>query len=172
MEKLFIVAGRTQAGKTAVIGLLQSLCAVLRIPLIVVTKGVAESIDLHKKLLEYTRGTEMEREHVQVATNRADGHGRMVKDMLIERCFEGGKHGGCLVIADSIPQACKAMKYLEEYQRCGPGGAGRRKFMLLIDESDAMRRTQSKSQAFERTLQRLESLGPCLTTMISGELSY
>ena len=33
LEKLFIVAGRTQAGKTAVIGLLQSLCAVLRIPL-------------------------------------------------------------------------------------------------------------------------------------------
>lgn len=56
LEKLFIVAGRTQAGKTAVIGLLQSLCAVLRIPLIVVTKGVAESIDLHSKLLEYTQG--------------------------------------------------------------------------------------------------------------------
>ncbi|EJK43979.1 hypothetical protein THAOC_37525, partial [Thalassiosira oceanica] len=114
LEKLFIVAGRTQAGKTAVIGLLQSLCAVLRIPLIVVTKGVAESIDLHSKLLEYTQ--------------------------------------------DSIAQACKAMKCLEKYQQ--NGGQGRRKFMLLIDESDAMRRTQSKTQAFERTLQRLESLGP------------
>jgi len=166
LEKLFIVAGRTQAGKTAVIGLLQSLCAVLRIPLIVVTKGVAESIDLHSKLLEYTQGTEMEREHVQVATNKAGGHSRKVHDLLIERCFEGGKHGGCLVIADSIAQACKAMKCLEKYQQ--NGGQGRRKFMLLIDESDAMRRTQSKTQAFERTLQRLESLGPCLTTMISA----
>ena len=88
--------------------------------------------------------------------------------MLIERCFEGGKHGGCLVIADTISQANKAVKYLQQYRQNGPR-SGKRKFMLLIDESDAMRRTQSKTQAFEEWLQKLEGLGPCLTVMISGE---
>ena len=66
MEKLFIVAGRTQAGKSAVKGVIQSLCGLLRIPLIILTKGVGESIDLHAKLVGLSAGTLVKKEHIIV----------------------------------------------------------------------------------------------------------
>jgi hypothetical protein len=66
MEKLFIVAGRTQAGKSAVKGVIQSLCGLLRIPLIILTNGVGESIDLHAKLVDLSAGTLVKKEHIIV----------------------------------------------------------------------------------------------------------
>ena len=56
-EIKFVVAGRTQAGKTSVKGIIQSLCGLLKIPLIILTKGVDESIDLHVKLVYLAEGT-------------------------------------------------------------------------------------------------------------------
>ena len=65
-EKQFIVAGRTQAGKTSVKGVIQSLCGLLNIPLVILTKGVDESIDLHAKLVVLAEGTQVEEKHVVV----------------------------------------------------------------------------------------------------------
>jgi hypothetical protein len=47
--KTFLVAGKTQSGKSAVKAVVQSLCFELDDPLIVITKGVSESGELHKK---------------------------------------------------------------------------------------------------------------------------
>lgn len=66
VEKLFIIAGRTQAGKTSVKGVIQSLCGLLKIPLVVLTKGVDESIDLHAKLVILADGTLVQGKHIVV----------------------------------------------------------------------------------------------------------
>ena len=50
IDKAFIIADRTQAKKSACKGAIQSLCGLLRIPLLVLTKGVNESI----AVLSYT----------------------------------------------------------------------------------------------------------------------
>lgn len=65
-EKLLIVAGRTQAGKTSVKGVMQSLCGMLKIKMVVLTKGVGESILLHDKLVDQSEGTPMKKEHIIV----------------------------------------------------------------------------------------------------------
>ena len=75
-------------------GVVQSMCGLLKLPLIVLTKGVAESIDLHQKLLSFSEGTEMVKEHVLV---RSSGK---LKNRLIDLAF-GSKNGGTLVIADT-----------------------------------------------------------------------
>ena len=56
LEKLIVVAGRTQSGKSSVKGVIQSLAGMLKLPLIVLTKGVSESIDLHVKLMNLCNG--------------------------------------------------------------------------------------------------------------------
>jgi hypothetical protein len=56
IQKLIAVAGRTQSGKSAVKGVVQSLAARLKLPLIVLTKGLAESLDLHAKLVKMCDG--------------------------------------------------------------------------------------------------------------------
>ena len=66
LEKIFIIAGRTQAGKTSVKGVIQSLAGLLRIPLVILTKGVDESIDLHSKLVDLASGTLVEEKHIVV----------------------------------------------------------------------------------------------------------
>lgn len=65
-EKLMIVAGRTQLGKTSVKGVVQSLCGLLKIPLIVLTKGIDESIELHKKLVKFADGTNVNPNHIVI----------------------------------------------------------------------------------------------------------
>ena len=66
LEKIFIIAGRTQAGKTSVKGVIQSLAGLLRIPLVILTKGVDESIDLHSKLVDLASGTLIEEKYIVV----------------------------------------------------------------------------------------------------------
>ena len=56
IEKLIVIAGRTQSGKSAIKGVIQSLAGMLKLPLIVLTKNVDESIDLHVKLQDLTAG--------------------------------------------------------------------------------------------------------------------
>lgn len=56
LEKLIVVAGRTQSGKSSVKGVIQSLAGMLKLPLVVLTKGVSESIDLHVKLMHLCKG--------------------------------------------------------------------------------------------------------------------
>lgn len=65
-EKIFIVAGKTQSGKTSVKGVTQSQCGLLRMPLIILTKGVGESIDLHVKLVVLADGTLVKEENIIV----------------------------------------------------------------------------------------------------------
>ena len=91
------------------------MCGLLKMPLIVLTKGVAESIDLHQKLLSFSEGTEMVKEHIHVASGRRDGHSAKAKTELIDIAF-GSEHGGTLLIADTEAQVQKACKAIEQYR--------------------------------------------------------
>lgn len=71
--KTFVVAGRTQSGKSAVKGVIQSMGGVLGIPIIVLTKGVDESIDLNEKLMDLANGTLVRKEHIVVGECQYDG---------------------------------------------------------------------------------------------------
>ena len=66
-----------------------------------------------------------------------------------------------LVIADTkaqvINKACKAIKKFREQS---PGG----KFILLVDEADAMFRTYDRHQVFEQALEQLMDLGPAMVS--------
>jgi len=106
MEKLLVVAGMTQSGKTYVEGVVQSMAGLLKIPLIILTKGVAESTDLHAKLVALSAGTLVKEKHIVVATSKIDGTGYKLKDERISEAFEGD-HGGTLVIADTAQQVLK-----------------------------------------------------------------
>lgn len=131
MEMLFVVAGRTQSGKASVKGVVQSLSGLLQIPLIILTKGVVESTDLHAKLVALAAGTSVKEKHIVVGTScrikiclnclhpfmtndkcsfsassKNDGAGYKLKDERISEAMEGG-HGGTLVIADTAQQILK-----------------------------------------------------------------
>jgi hypothetical protein len=190
-EKLFIVAGRTQAGKTSVKGVVQSMAGLLKIPVIILTKGVAESIDLHAKLVALSAGTLVKEKHIVVASSKMDGTGYKLKDERISEALEGD-HGGTLVIADTAQQilkkAClgknitvattfhspweKLMTYLisaiENYRANIPGG----KFILIVDEADDMFRTIDKHQVFEKALQNLLNLKPSMASTQSLIVVY
>ena len=47
-------------------GVVQRMCGLLRIPLVILTKGVGESIDLHAKLVRLSDGTLMKEKHIVV----------------------------------------------------------------------------------------------------------
>ncbi|KAL7545564.1 hypothetical protein ACHAWF_008915 [Thalassiosira exigua] len=53
---------------------------------------------------------------------------------------------------------------IKEYRKQIPGG----KFILIVDEADAMFRTVDKHQVFEKALQQLLGLNPSMTVMISA----
>jgi len=56
-----------------------------------------------------------------------------------------------------INKACKAIKKFREQS---PGG----KFILLVDEADAMFRTYDRHQVFEQALEQLMDLGPAMVS--------
>ncbi|GFH47348.1 hypothetical protein CTEN210_03823 [Chaetoceros tenuissimus] len=158
-----VIAGRTQSGKSSVKGVVQSMCGLLKMPLIVLTKGVDESIDLHQKHLSFSEGTKMAKEHIHVASGRRDGHSAKAKTDLIDIAF-GSEHGGTLLIADTEAQVKKACTAIEQYRVKVPNG----KFILIVDEADAMYRTPAKEQKFEKALQNFLDMNAALEIYISA----
>lgn len=65
-EMIAMLAAPTQSGKSAVKGVVQSMCGMLRIPLVILTKGVGESIELRAKLVRLSDGTLMKEQHIVV----------------------------------------------------------------------------------------------------------
>lgn len=161
-QRTIIVAGKTQSGKSSVKGVVQSMCAVLKIPLIVITKGVSESKDLHAKLKQLAQGTPVE--PYVVCCSKTKGVGRNEKNREIQGAIQGGTHGGTLVVADTHNQIEKAIKALEEYRN----GEEDRKFLVVVDECDSFYRTKDKSQKMEQAYERLMDMNPSLIVMISA----
>jgi hypothetical protein len=66
METIYVLAAPTQSGKTSVEGVIQSMCGMFCIPLVILTKGVGESINLHAKLVRLSAGTLVKEKHIVV----------------------------------------------------------------------------------------------------------
>ena len=161
-RKMFVVAGKTQSGKSSVKGVIQSLCGLLKIPLIVITKGVSESRELHSKLKRLAEGTSIDEEHV-VCAARQDCS-RSVKQHLLDKATEGVSHGGTFVVADTEHQVNKAIKAIEKYRK------KRQKFVVAVDECDAMNRTHDNHQKFEQAYKRLMGMNPSPIIKISATI--
>ncbi len=164
-HKQFVVVGKTQSGKSSVKGIVQSMCGLLKIPLIVITKGVKESIDLHTKLEGLAGGTLMKKCHIKVASCDQDNVDTERKEYSIYRALEG-YHGGTLIIADTEPQVQKAIRAIKRYRQNSLSG----KFILVVDEADAMTRTEDREQVFEQALQELMEQKPSITMKISATI--
>ena len=95
--------------------------------------------------------------------NGTDPMTSSVKKHLIGKAISGD-HGGTLIIADTKAQVSKAIKALKSYREKNPNG----KFILAVDEADAMLRTENKNQLFEKAYQKLVELGPSCQIMVSA----
>ncbi len=64
--KKYLIAAPTQSGKSGVKGISISMTGNSGVPMLVVTKGIDESIDLCEKLKDLVDGTSVKREHIVV----------------------------------------------------------------------------------------------------------
>ncbi len=169
-QNTFIVAGKTQSGKSSVKGVLLSLCGLVKIPLVILTKGVAESQDLYNKMKQFAKESCMPLRYVILCSNsNSEKVSRTVKDRQILEALEGQSdegedHGGCLVVADTHHQIEKAIKYIQNYRKSDE----RRKFAIIVDECDSFYRTEEETQKMEQAYRKLMAMDPFLKIMISA----
>jgi hypothetical protein len=142
--KIQLVAGRTQSGKSHVKAVVQATCDLLDCPLIILTKGVAESKDLAKKLESLLTYDQSE----------------------VQKWIKGiNRHSKSNVIADTAARiASKAIKMVKQLRDIKPKG----KFVVIVDECDAMYRTEERSQKMEQAFDNLMDLQPALRIEISA----
>eukprot|EP00956_Cyclotella_meneghiniana_P040887 scaffold208413_cov23-Cyclotella_meneghiniana.AAC.1 len=136
-QRIQIIQGDTQSKKTAAgIGVPMSMGGFLKVPVVVVSTNVAETIDLTEKMKSLTKGTLTNEEHV-VYGGGGNGIAGNVREMRINDVFNGINQSGTLVIAATVAQVKKALKTIESYHKRVPGGH----ILLIEDEADTMCRT-------------------------------
>jgi hypothetical protein len=126
-----VVAGKTQAGKSSVIGVVQMMCFLMGYALIVITKGVAESCELHAKLKNFFEGTPF-LDHI-VCVGSPAGKNPLWKNKKHEAQV-AIEAGGTLVVADTYEQLKKAIKAIENYRE----GEDKQKGSLSSSSMNAM----------------------------------
>eukprot|EP00956_Cyclotella_meneghiniana_P007824 scaffold10435_cov69-Cyclotella_meneghiniana.AAC.4 len=156
MQRIQAIQGDTQSKKTpAGIGVPMSMGGYLKVPVVVLTKGVDESIDLTEKIKDLTKGTLTTSEHVVFGgPARRIGMTRSAMDMQIKSAFDGINHSGVIVISDTEAQVKRAIRAIEYYLDRVPGGH----IILIEDEADAMYRTIDSRQKFEQAFIKLQEL--------------
>ena len=157
-ETQFLVIGKTQSGKSGVKGTIRCIAGFLKCPVFIITKGVAESHNLCQKLKGYARGTSLEF-NIQTASGGQRKFSEHSKPLLIS-------DGGTLVAADTKAQIELLIKAIMQLREADQD----RSFILIVDECDAMYRTEDQSQAVEKAYKELLGLRPALTIMISATM--
>jgi hypothetical protein len=162
-ETPIVLVGKTQSGKSGAKAVVQAVCFEVSCPLIIVTKGVSEARALLAKLKRFARDSGIKGlEKKVISTVFEKGQKRWNSregDVTHTLC-----EGGTLVVADTASQMKKAIQAVEWIR----AGKPRRKFVLIVDEADAMYRTPEKTQQFEMQYERLTELGPCLSILITA----
>ena len=134
--KIQVVAGRTQSGKSNMKAVVRATCTLLRCPLIIITKGVKESTDLAAKI-----------------------HGLLNQD---EPDFgkwwsQSGNDHRVMIIPDTAARINNvAIKNIEDFRKCKQHG----KFIVIVDESDAMYRSDGRYQRMEQAFDYLMEMNP------------
>lgn len=152
-------------GKSGVKAILIVTSVLLGYPLIIITKGNAERDDLTRKLTAYTEDLLDEDENLNnepVVSNfpTTENIGQISAETLARPL----RNGRAIVIADTPGQVKKIVDSLILYRRGNPC----KKFLLCIDECDAMFRTDNHTQAFERAYDNLVRLRPCAHVFVSA----
>ena len=145
-ENILLVAGWTQAGKSTAKAVMACVCELLLCPLYIMTKGVAESKDLKQKLKFLKSGE---------------------SKSGIESWWNDGQKNNTTdnVFADTACQITRVAKNIRSYRaEVGPNA----KFLLIVDECDAMYRTEERSQKMEQAFDDLISLSPTFRVEISA----
>lgn len=151
----FLVGGRTQAGKTSFKAICALACNQMQIPLVIITKGVAESKELYAKLRTLL-GDSKVCEYLAVP-----GRGQP-KDYM-KRALE---KFGSVVIADTAAQINRAKDAVADYRDSDPD----KPFAVIVDECDDMYRTPDRKQKTEQAYDSLMDMNSLMTLMISATL--
>ena len=147
LKKALLVMGKTQSGKTTVIALMAKICEQLHVPLYVLTKGVQESKDLRIKLDKMLETGQSE----IVAFLKAQSRNR--SPVLT-------------VAADTANQIQNTIKNIDALRN--GTNLSQAKFVLIVDECDAMYRTSSRKQKMEQAFDKLMSYRPAVRLEVSA----
>jgi len=158
-NQCIVFYGPTQSGKSALKATASSLCLELGLFVVVITKGVKESLELSQRklkafLAECPKGNLSER---IVSTSN------FIKETWNRDLVEVAKllvKGGLLVAADTFTQVGRVIQAIEMLRQ---EEGYDRKFVVILDEVDTMFRTEEGCQAFEEQFQKLMALKPLFT---------
>lgn len=156
-----VIAGKTQSGKSAFKAVVLMVCAVLRIPSILITKEVSESKNLHGKLLNYMSDTDGAKEMLlsPYTSSEAD----------ITAAFNSvKKSGSTLVVPDTFRKIELATRVIKRYQDACKDAKKNFSFVLILDEADAMYRTFDQTQKMEIALRELQDFKPVVQLFVSA----
>jgi hypothetical protein len=140
---LYLAFGRTQAGKSVLKAVLWAVCDELGIDLFIITKGVAESKDLLKKIELYLDDSKHRRNSTGATLRVVADTGRQIRRLVN------------LVTKDRADKRKQGLT---------------RKFVVVADECDAYLRTEHGSQVMEQAYNDLMKLGAALRIEISATL--
>jgi hypothetical protein len=113
-NQTLLVAGKTQSGKSAFKAVVQSICFELGDPLIIITKGVSESLGLHNKLKDFVVGSRAANFIVSASSAKK---GVRVSSKAKKADIKAALNdGGTLVVADTQAQISMAFDAIESYR--------------------------------------------------------
>jgi hypothetical protein len=151
----FLVGGRTQSGKTSFKAVCALTCNKMQLPLVIITKGVAESKELYAKLKDFLGDLAVS----EYLVTPSRGQPRDYMKFTLHKF-------GVIVVADTAPQINRAADAVSEYLDSDPT----KRFAVIVDECDDMYRTTGRTQKTEQAYDRLMAMDPIMKLMISATL--
>lgn len=143
--------GPPQSGKTALKCVIMYAAHYKNCPVVILTHGKMERNELVAKLSSYTKGSKLDGTVLVTPTkNKIDETVQRVQD------------GGTIVSFNTEAQMRNVSNTVK--------GLNTNRFILVVDECDAMLRTEEKTQNFEKAFQALQDLSPILTYKISATM--
>ncbi|CAB9506184.1 expressed unknown protein [Seminavis robusta] len=164
-NSLAFVVGQTQVGKSSVKAVTSLASNSVRVPTVIVTRGVSESKELVKKLRGFLDRTPLARHVVGVSSPDRDGTLKKGPRKL-EELKNALTKNGAVVLADTAHQMKKVTDALKANKDEDP----KFEFLLVVDECDAVLcRTPDRRTKIEQAFDNLVDLiPPILTVMISA----
>jgi hypothetical protein len=152
-----MVYGRTQTGKTSVKALLTVICQCWKVPVVIVTTQCAEARELSTKLRQWLGNGE---HNVYCAAQCAT---KTDQTALIRQSI--ADHGVLVLASTSSTQLAETCKILRQFKNKTPW-PGARTFALVLDESDALCR--SDKGALAKQVVQIQKLEPCISVCMTA----
>jgi len=167
-QKPFVVYGKTQSGKTGLKSIISALCLEMKFINIVITNGVTESRELTSKLKTFAKGCSSGNLEERIIPLSAPKGQRLTAAKLTEVARKHLSTGMTIVAADTGAQLRKLRLLLESLWESEMPERIRRKFVMVVDEADAMHRTKDDRQLLEQEYSMLMAMKPQMTVMVAA----